>query len=160
MYATRVRMVGVDFGAKRIGLSLSDPTAMLARPWQVVVAAASPAASAERVTALLAPLFDDDDGVDGIVVGLPRRLDGRDNDQTAPARVFADALQRLTSKPVHLQDERLSSREAESQLAEREPDWRKRKKTIDAVAAAIILQDFLDERSRVSHLASRGTTDA
>ena len=51
-----------------------------------------------------------------------------------------------TGLDVHLQDERLTSREAEAQLAEREKDWRRRKDEIDAVAAAIILQDFLDAR--------------
>jgi putative Holliday junction resolvase len=52
--------------------------------------------------------------------------------------------------PVLFQDERLTSREAEAQLAVREPDWRARKKSIDAVAAAIILQDYLDGRARQS----------
>ncbi len=70
----------------------------------------------------------------------PIRTDGaRSRDGTA--------LHALTGLEVHLQDERLTSHEAEQRLAEREPDWRRRKSQIDAVAAAIILQDFLDHRA-------------
>ena len=82
--------------------------------------------------------------VGAIVVGLPRRLNGDDNEQSQPARVFAAALGALTGLKVDLQDERLSSREAESRLALREKDWRRRKARLDAVAAAGILQDYLD----------------
>jgi putative Holliday junction resolvase len=82
--------------------------------------------------------------VQAIVVGLPRRLNGEDNDQTQPARDFAAALANVTGLTVVMQDERLSSREAESQLAVREKDWRRRKAAIDAAAAAVILQDYLD----------------
>jgi putative Holliday junction resolvase len=86
----------------------------------------------------------DEPGVEGIVIGLPRRLGGEDSAETAAARAAARALHERTGLRVELQDERLSSREAESRLATRERDWRKRKAMIDAVAAAIILQDFLD----------------
>jgi putative Holliday junction resolvase len=79
-----------------------------------------------------------------IVVGLPRRLNGEDTTQTGPARELARALGEVTGLPVHLQDERLTSREAESRLAVGERDWRARKAKLDAAAAAIILQDFID----------------
>ena len=148
VYTPRMRFVGVDYGARRIGLACSDTSATLARAWQATPAAGTPEQSARAVAALLAPLMAEDDGVSGIVVGLPRRLDGRDNDQTAPARAFAAALEIAAARPVHLQDERLTSHEAEARLAERERDWRKRKALIDAEAAAIILQDFLDGRAQ------------
>ncbi|MDQ3070820.1 MAG: Holliday junction resolvase RuvX [Acidobacteriota bacterium] len=137
--------MGVDFGAKRVGLALSDPTPMLASPWQTVPGGA-PAACVARIAALAASLAADADGLESIVVGLPRRLDGSDNAQTPLVRVFAAALGAATGLPVILQDERLTSHEAESRLAEREKDWRKRKPQIDAAAAAIILQDYLDEK--------------
>lgn len=82
------------------------------------------------------------------MVGLPRRLNGADTDQTEPARAFARRLEALTALTVHLQDERLSSHEAESRLAVREKDWRRRKAQLDAAAAAVILQDYLDARDR------------
>lgn len=146
MYAFAVRVMGIDFGAKRVGLALSDPTGMLASPWQTVPGG-RPRDAAARLAPMIAALAADSDGLEAIVVGLPRRLDGSDNDQTPLARALAVELARLTSLPVVLQDERLSSHEADARLAVRERDWRKRKKQIDAVAASIILQDYLDHRS-------------
>jgi RNAse H-fold protein YqgF len=75
---------------------------------------------------------------------MPARLDGTPNDGTARAVAFIAALKALTALPIATEDERLSSREAESRLAVREKDWRKRKEKLDAAAAAIILQDYLD----------------
>lgn len=144
-----MRFVGVDYGRKRIGLAISDATAFLARPWQVVpVLDLDPGTSAVMIADFFPRLMNDDDGVDGIVVGLPRRLDGSDNDQTADVRAFAKQLEMITGIDVYLVDERLTSVEAEAQLATREKDWKKRKKQLDAVSAAIILQDFLDSRVR------------
>jgi putative Holliday junction resolvase len=92
----------------------------------------------------IARLAAEEDGVASIVVGLPRRLDGTPNDMTPRVQAFAERLRVASGLPVSLQDERLSSREAESRLAIREKDWRARKKKLDAAAAAIILQDYLD----------------
>lgn len=141
-----MRVIGIDFGAKRIGLALSDPTGMLASAWQTVPGG-SPIVAAARLAPLIAELVADSDGLEAIVVGLPRRLDGSDNDQTPLVRAFAAELARASSLPVILQDERLTSHEADERLALRERDWRKRKKQIDAAAAAIILQDYLDHRT-------------
>jgi putative Holliday junction resolvase len=85
-----------------------------------------------------------DDPIERIIVGLPRRLDGSDNDQTPRVRQLAVDLAGRTGIPVDLQDERLSSREAEERLAVRQRDWRKRKARLDAAAAAVLLQDWLD----------------
>jgi putative Holliday junction resolvase len=144
-----MRVLGVDFGQRRIGLAVSDPSGTLARPWRAVAAQPTPDGSAAHVAALIAGGREPDlDELGAVVVGLPRRLGGEDTDLTQPARAFAAALAQQTGLPVHLQDERLSSHEAELRLAERERDWRKRKQKIDAAAAAVILQDFLDHRSR------------
>lgn len=140
-----MRVLGVDFGGKRIGLALSDATAMLASPWQTLPGG-PPLVAAARLAPVIAELAADADGLQAIVVGLPRRLDGSDNDQTPLARAFAAELARGSGLPVILQDERLSSHEAELRLAVRERDWRKRKAKLDAAAAAIILQDYLDHR--------------
>ncbi len=150
-----MRYLGVDFGKRRIGLALSDDSAVLARPWLAVAAAGTPEESARLVNRIVTEhLASVGEGVlAGVVVGLPRRLNGDDTDQTTAARRFAQALEAPDKPPVHLQDERLTSREAEARLAVHERDWRKRKKQIDAAAAAIILQDFLDGRGLAS---SRG----
>ena len=143
-----MRVLGVDYGARRLGLALSDHTASLARPWRTIAAGPTPRASAELVARIIAAGaaddFSDADGSQNDVVGLPRRLNGEETDQTQPARDFAAALQDLSGLPVALQDERLSSREAESRLAIKEKDWRRRKERLDAAAAAVILQDYLD----------------
>jgi putative Holliday junction resolvase len=85
-----------------------------------------------------------------VVVGWPRRLDGSPTDQTPIVQTFAQALKAQIGLPVILQDERLSSSEAEARLARRERDWRKRKQQLDAAAAAVILQDYLDHRPRAA----------
>jgi putative Holliday junction resolvase len=145
-----MRVLGVDVGTRRLGLALSDPSASLARPWQTIPAGATPRASAEAVAALVRPSPSNDldagdtEDIGVIVVGLPRRLNGDDTHQTALAREIAATLTELTGLTVHLQDERLTSLEAESRLALREKDWRKRKEKLDAAAAAVILQDYLD----------------
>jgi putative Holliday junction resolvase len=153
-----MRMLGVDSGRRRIGLAVSDDSATLARPWQTIEAGATPAMSADRIVAAIdreRRQTLDDFALGGIVVGLPRRLDGTDTHGTAGARALAAALGARTGLPVFLQDERLTSREAESMLARREPDWRERKKLVDAAAAAIVLQDYLDQ-PRAGASASEG----
>jgi putative holliday junction resolvase len=143
-----VRALGIDYGARRIGLALSDATGMLASPWKTIEGGGGPAAAAARLHLVAAGLAAEPDGLAAIVVGLPRRLNGDDNDQTPIVRMFAAELARLSGLPVVLQDERLSSHEAETRLALRERDWRKRKAKLDAAAAAVILQDYLDAGSR------------
>jgi putative Holliday junction resolvase len=139
-------VLGIDYGARRIGLALSDATATLASPWRLLQKPPSDAETMRLVVAEIAALAKDDDGLEAVVVGWPRRLDGTPNDQTPIVETFARALEAQVAMPVILQDERLSSHEAETRLAAREPDWRKRKKKLDAAAAAVILQDYLDGR--------------
>ena len=144
-----MRVLGVDYGRRRVGLALSDPSGLLASPWRTIQAGLTPGASATILAKLLADADDDEVGsLQAIVVGLPRRLNGEDNEQTVPTRTFAAALAAATGATVHLQDERLSSHEAESRLAVRERDWRVRKARLDAAAAAVILQDYLDAQPR------------
>src|SRR5579863_1585977 len=153
-YATGMRVMGVDLGTKRIGLAVSDASGTLARPWKAVPAASSPLQSAEAVLVALRAFVVEtgeaasEDGPGAVfaalVVGFPQRLGGGDTHLTATVRAFATALAERTGLTVHLQDERLSSHEAETRLTARERDWRKRKALLDAEAAAVILQDYLD----------------
>ena len=147
-------MLGIDYGARRIGLALSDATATLASPWRLVQRPASEAETLRLMIKEITSLIDDDDGLEAVVIGWPRRLDGSPTDQTRHVEAFARAIEAQVAIPVVLQDERLSSHEAESRLAARESDWRKRKAKLDAAAAAIILQDYLDHRSRKRSVVS------
>jgi putative Holliday junction resolvase len=141
-----MRFLGIDYGRKRIGLALSDPTALLARPWKTIQVRTDLRQAMADIVREIDVLREEPDGLDGVVLGHPRRLSGESNEQTPVVEALADELRRLTKLPLVLQDERLSSREAESLLARRERSWRTRKALVDAAAAAVILQDFLDSR--------------
>jgi putative Holliday junction resolvase len=141
-------VLGIDYGARRIGLALSDATATLASPWRLLQRPPSEAETLRLMITEITNLVSDPDGLEAVVVGWPRRLNGSPTEQTPIVEAFANALRAQIDVPVVLQDERLSSREAESRLATRESDWRKRKAKLDAAAAAVILQDYLDSRPR------------
>ncbi len=143
-----MRVLGIDYGARRIGLALSDATATLASPWRMLQRPPSEADTLHMLITEIMSLKNEADGLAAVVVGWPRRLDGSPNDQTPVVQRFAQSLKATIDVPVILQDERLSSTEAEARLARREKDWRKRKQQLDAAAAAIILQDYLDGRPR------------
>ena len=139
-----MRTLGVDVGERRVGLALSDSSGTLATPLGKVRSSTDLMQGVEAVGREIERLVAEDDGLGGVVVGVPRGLDGRPHEQTKQAIAFVEALRRRTTLPIALQDERLSSREAESRLALREKDWRRRKARLDAAAAAVILQDYLD----------------
>jgi putative holliday junction resolvase len=142
-----VRFLGIDYGHRRIGLALSDASGTLARPWKTVAREGNPTQVASAITTLVTDLLREDDGLAGVVVGFPRTLGGEPTDQTATVTALVSTLRSRVAVPVALQDERLSSREAESLLARRIKNWRDRKPLLDAAAAAVILQDFLDHRA-------------
>jgi putative Holliday junction resolvase len=138
-----VRVVGIDLGQRRIGLAVSDASATLARPLRTIERNRSDeSAVGALVTAIEA--LNAEDEVGAVVVGLPTRLDGTASEQTVRVRKMVALLSSRLTVPIAMQDERLSSREAEARLAEQERDWRKRKAKLDAAAAAVILQDYLD----------------
>jgi putative holliday junction resolvase len=139
-------VLGIDYGARRIGLALSDATGMLASPWRLLERPVSEPETLAIIEREIAQLVNADDGLQAVVVGWPRRLDGSPTHLTPVVEAFARALEARVSVPVILQDERLSSHEAEARLARRERDWRRRKAKLDAAAAAIVLQDYLDHR--------------
>jgi putative holliday junction resolvase len=141
-----VRVLGIDYGARRIGLALSDATGTLASPWRLIERPSSELETLTIIEREIVQLIEDDDGLHAVVVGWPRRLDGSATHLTPIVEAFARTLEQRVPVPVILQDERLSSQEAESRLAVRERDWRRRKAKLDAASAAIVLQDYLDHR--------------
>jgi putative Holliday junction resolvase len=140
-----VRILGIDMGRRRVGLAISDTSCTLARPLATLTIEGESAV--EKVAREVERLAAEADGLDAVVVGMPSRLDGSPTDQTLAVTRFIDRLRRRISIPVHKENERLTSREAESRLAIHERDWRKRKAQLDAAAAAVILQDYLDRRA-------------
>jgi len=136
-----VRVLGIDLGLRRVGLAISDVSGTLARPLDTLFVDND---AVEQVAAAIERLMSEDDGLGAVVVGMPARLDGSASDATHRTTAFIAALKRRTSLPIVEEDERLTSLEAEGRLAVRERDWRKRKARLDAAAAAIILQGYLD----------------
>jgi putative pre-16S rRNA nuclease len=141
-----MRILGVDVGRRRVGLAISDASATLARPL-TTLSVDGPADAVQRVAAEAARLAAEEDGLAAIVVGVPRRLDGSPTGESPGVTRFMADLAARIAVPILGGDERLTSVEAESRLAVNERDWRRRKAKLDAAAAAIILQDYLDQRS-------------
>ncbi len=129
------RSLGVDYGTKRVGLAISDSLGITARPLSVVP---RPAVVDEVVN-----LVKEQD-VGTIVVGLPTGLSGDEGMSASEARKLADELGAATGVEVILVDERYTSRIADDALLESGMKRRKRRENVDKVAAAIILQDYLD----------------
>ncbi|MEF2231577.1 MAG: Holliday junction resolvase RuvX [Pseudodesulfovibrio sp.] len=133
-----MRCLGIDFGLKRVGLALSDPTGTLVSPYRTI----------ERTTR--DALFDElaeilqKESVATIVIGLPLSLDGQDTLTTRQVRNFAASLERRTDLPIHLMDERLSSALAEEELNAAGLRGPKRKAALDSQAAAVILRSWLE----------------
>jgi putative Holliday junction resolvase len=144
------RIVGLDVGERRIGVAISDATCTLARPLGALRTTGLDGNALDVTVAEISRLANEEDGVASIVVGLPRHLDGSASAMTPRIERFGSRLRARTDLPVIFQDERLTSREAESRLASREKNWRVRKQRLDAAAAAIVLQDYLE-----SHPAAR-----
>jgi putative Holliday junction resolvase len=140
-----MRVLALDVGRRRVGFAISDPLAMLARPLMTIDV--SGADAVDRVAVEIERLAAEEDGLGTVVIGLPRRLDGAASAETAHVEKFIARLATRVRVPIATEDERLSSREAESRLALQERDWRKRKAMLDAAAAAVILQDYLDRHS-------------
>lgn len=133
------RVLGVDVGTVRVGLALSDPGRMVASPFDTVPAG-------EDLPARLAAVARAE-ACDTVVVGLPRALSGRETDSTRLATRLAEAL-RTEGLHVELWDERLSSAEAEAALLRGGRRRAQRRSERDRVAAALILQGWLDAQRR------------
>ena len=140
------RVLGVDAGAVRIGVAISDPDRLVATPLETVAGSAPGGADDQAAeTAAVRRLADlaQAHGCDTVVVGLPKALSGRDTASTVMARRLASRL-REHDLQVELWDERLSSAEAERMLIGAGRRRRQRKDERDRVAATIILQGWLD----------------
>ncbi len=131
-------IMGVDLGHARTGIAVCDKREILASPVKVITAYTNEKVAAE-VTALAKELR-----AEKIVVGLPKNMDGSEGESAQNARAFAAMLQESTGLPVVMQDERGTTVTAHGYLNETNVRGKKRKQTVDAVAAVIILQNYLD----------------
>lgn len=140
-----LRSLGLDLGEKRIGVALCDSAGLLATPYEVVLRSGS----TERDHREIARLADEA-GARQLVVGLPRALDGS---QGPAAQKVLDEVAQLRAAlglPVHVHDERLTTVTAHQHLRQAGVGGRKRRGLVDQVAAAVILQAWLDAGAPVS----------
>lgn len=136
------RVLGVDLGARRIGLAVSDPTGLIASPLRVVERSGDPAADRDVIVA--AARAED---AATVVIGLPKELSGRTGPAAGAALEEVDALRALAPDLTFaVVDERLTTVIAQRSLIEAGVSRRRRKGTVDKVAAAVILQSYLDAR--------------
>jgi putative holliday junction resolvase len=133
------RMLGLDLGTKTIGLAVSDPSRMIAASCGVIRRQGK-----KQDLARLAQVIREQEAVE-LVIGLPIHLDGRESEGCRRSRAFAAALESEFKLPVHFIDESLTTAEAEDILIRADLSRKKRKKVIDGLAAALILQSYLNE---------------
>jgi putative Holliday junction resolvase len=138
-----VRALGLDLGAARIGIALSDTDGRVATAYDTVVGGGGAAADRRRLAAVGREVE-----AEVLVVGLPLSLDGTIGPAAAAALVEVEALGDATGLPVETYDERLTTVSAHQVLREQGLDAKARRAVVDKVAAAIILQGWLDQRSR------------
>lgn len=135
-----MKILAVDLGQARTGLAVCDESELLASPAGVISEW-----NMERLAQTIAQQAGERN-VGMIVVGLPRNMDGSEGESARRARAFAQQLQALVPLPVDMRDERGTTITAHGYLNETNTRGKKRKAVVDAVAATIILQDFLDFR--------------
>ena len=135
------RLLSVDWGARRIGLALSDESRTLAQPLATLTRRAGKRFPMRQLLALL-----DEHAVTGVVVGLPLAPDGSEGDAAREARGLATDIARRAGRPVDLWDERLTTARALRAVRELGGSTRGRKDDVDALAATVLLQHYLDAR--------------
>ena len=139
-------LMGLDLGTRTIGVAVSDTWRRIASPLETVRRTKF-GADAAALLALAAAR-----GIGGLVLGLPRNMDGSEGPRAQSTRAFARNLAGLTELPITFWDERLSTVAAERALLEADASRKRRAEVIDHVAAGYILQGFLD---RLGHLEAR-----
>lgn len=132
------RLLGLDVGGKRIGIAISDEGQILASPWGMVTQGRDAIVAIGKIAR--------ETGAIALVAGLPTGLSGREGAQAAETRRFADAAADELGLPLSYWDERLTSSQAERMLIETGMRRKERRDQIDALAASLMLQNYLDAR--------------
>ena len=136
------RIMGIDYGDARTGVAISDLLCSIVGSTTVV-----PSRNRDKAIADIVRIAAENQ-VGEIVVGLPRNMDGTEGPRAQLCREFADALGEAAGLPVHMWDERRTTVEAHNILSQHNYHGQKRKNTVDAVAASLILEGYLAFRGR------------
>ncbi len=135
--------LGLDLGSKTLGIAKSDKTGMIASSYKVINHNEEYDFLVEEVVSLVNEL-----NIDAIVLGFPKNMNNTVGSKASLSIEFKEKLEKKLSIPIYLQDERLTTKQAEDTLILFNTSRKKRKKVIDALAATIILQSFLDREGR------------
>ena len=137
----RGRVLGIDYGERRIGLALSDSLGITAQPLETI-----PNRGAKTLPVLLQKIQELE--VTRAVIGLPRHMNGEEGEKAREARAFGEALAIKSGLPVEYSDERLTTLAANRMLSETNMSGAKKRAVVDKLAAALILQTWMDRRRR------------
>ena len=139
------RILGIDYGTRRIGLALSDPTATISQPLPTLTRRAGKRPPVSAIAQIAT-----ENECSEIVIGLPLNMEGDESEWTQEVRDFGAKLAQRTSMPVHYLDERMTSVRAEQAVRSigLKKSERESKERVDAAAAMLILQTYLDRRIR------------
>ena len=137
-----MKIMGIDYGDARTGVAISDLLCSIVGSTYVI-----PSRNTEKAIADIVKLIQDN-GVGELVVGLPKNMNGTEGPRAELCREFAAKLEEVTGLPVILWDERRTTVEAHNILSMHNYHGQKRKNTVDAVAASLILEDYLQFRGR------------
>ena len=134
-----MRYLGLDLGSRTLGMALSDSSGIIASSYKII-------RHDEEYERLVQDVWDvvQEKNIDALVLGLPKNMNNTIGPKGELSLKFKDMLEKRTHLPVYLEDERLTTKEAENLLIKNDTSRKKRKKVIDSMAATIILQSYLD----------------
>jgi putative holliday junction resolvase len=135
-----MRVLGIDYGEKRIGIAASDPDQKVSLPIRIIE-------SSQNTIKLLKEIIEEYD-ISEIVFGLPKDKEGNDSKKATEVRTFGEKLRETTNIPITYWDERYSTKAVKQAMIQTNLKSRKKKKSLDAHAAAFFLQGYLDSKQR------------
>lgn len=138
-----MKYLGLDLGTKTLGLAISDPLGIIATSYKIL-------RHDEDYDSLLPMLKEEieKNNIEALVLGFPKNMNNSVGERGEIALAFKEKLEEEFQLPVYMQDERLTTRQAESLLISNDTSRKKRKKVIDSLAATIILQSYLDRKEK------------
>ena len=137
-----MRVLGIDLGSKRIGIATSDRSGTIATPYTVLLRCGSMGGDHRNIAKMVV-----EEEAEAVIVGLPLNMDGSEGKAAQAARVEAARMATVVGVPVHVHDERLTTVEADRVLMEQKMKAQARRRIVDKVAAAVMLQSWLDTQA-------------
>lgn len=137
-----MRVLGIDLGSKRIGIATSDRSGTIATPYTVLLRCGSMGGDHRNIAKMVV-----EEEAEAVIVGLPLNMDGSEGRAAQAARVEAARMATVVGVPVHVHDERLTTVEADRVLMEQKMNAQARRRVVDKVAAAVMLQSWLDTQA-------------